>query len=54
VLEPGIEVQTRIGNRWWIGVNATYRFTSPVEMIHTNEDILQTYTAGISLKYGIF
>lgn len=54
VTEPGIEIQTRIAGNWWIGANATYRLTSPIKMMGTNESMLQNYSAGISLKYGVF
>lgn len=54
VLEPGFEVQTRIGKKWWLGGYATYRTTSPIRMRGTEEDILQNYTTGISIKYGVF
>jgi hypothetical protein len=54
LFEPGIEFQARLSRNWWIGANATYRFTSPVEMEGASNDLLQNYTAGISLKYGIF
>jgi hypothetical protein len=54
VLEPGLEFQTRLSGKWWIGLQATYRFTSPVKMLEVNTNILETYTAGISIHYGIF
>lgn len=54
VTEPGIELSTRLAGRWWIGAYATYRSTSPVKLIDTDEDILRNFSTGISLKYGIF
>jgi len=54
VFEPGIELETKICKRWWIGINATYRNTSPVKLIGTDEKIFNNFTKGISLKYGIF
>ena len=52
--EPGIELQVRMAGKWWIGAYGTYRLTSPVEIEGAGEDLLQNYTAGISIKYGIF
>lgn len=54
VFEPGVEIQIRMASNWWLGAYATYRFTSPIDMKDTDEDILQNYSAGLSLKFGIF
>ncbi|MCF8304736.1 MAG: hypothetical protein K9I94_15780 [Bacteroidales bacterium] len=54
VFEPGIELQTRLSKNWWIGAYATYRTTSPIKMLNTEEDVLENYTAGISIKLGKF
>lgn len=54
VLEPGMEIQARISRKWWMGINATYRTTSPIRMKGTDENLLENYSAGISIKYGLF
>lgn len=54
VFEPGLEVQHKIYGNWWIGLNLTYRNTSPIELINTDESFLRKSSAGINFKYGIF
>jgi len=40
VFEPGIEFMTKIGNRWWFGINGSYRNTSPVKLTGTDDVLL--------------
>jgi len=54
VLEPGIEFDVRVARKWWVGAKVSYVTTSPVEFMGANENFLENYTAGISIKYGIF
>jgi hypothetical protein len=54
VFEPGIDVQARIAGKWWIGVYGTYRNTSPVKLMGTDEQFLNTFNAGVSLTFGVF
>ena len=53
VFEPGFEIMTQVGSKWWIGANISYRSTSPIKLQGTNEDFLNNYHTGISIRYGI-
>lgn len=54
VFEPGIDLMGRVSKRWWLGLNGSYRNTSPVKLTGTNELFLNKFNGGISLRYGIF
>jgi hypothetical protein len=54
VIEPQLEINTRISKHFWIGAGGSFRFTSPIKMIDTDENILKTASYGLSIKYGIF
>lgn len=54
VTEPGIEITHRIAGNWWIALSGSYRLSSPVEMIGTDEEIFKNFGVGINLKYGLF
>ncbi|HPI36612.1 MAG TPA: hypothetical protein PK397_01595 [Ignavibacteriaceae bacterium] len=54
VTEPTVEIQQRIAGNWWIGLNGSYRNTSPIKMIQTDENMLKKFNAGLTFKYGIF
>lgn len=54
VTEPGIELQQRISSHMFIGINGSYRFTSPLNLVNTDSKLLQSFTGGITFKYGIF
>jgi len=52
--EPGIEIEHRIAGNFWIGATGSFRNTSPLELLGTDDQLLQSWNAGISVKYGIF
>lgn len=52
--EPGIEIEHRIAGNFWIGAAGTFRNTSPLELLGTEDDFLQSWSAGLSVKYGIY
>lgn len=52
--EPGIEIEHRIAGNFWIGAAGSFRNTSPLELIGTDDGFLQSWSAGLSVKYGIF
>lgn len=54
VFEPGVELMARIGGRWWFGINGTYRNTSPVKLMGTDELLFNKFNGGVSIRYGIF
>lgn len=52
--ELGLEFQVRIYRNWWLGAQASYRLTSPIHLKGEDEFFLRDYSAGISIKWGIF
>lgn len=52
--ELGIELQLRVYRNWWLGAQASYRLTSPIELKGEDEFFLRDYSVGITVKYGIF
>ena len=54
VNELGVEFQVRVYKNWWMGAHTRYRLTSAVEMKGENEFFLRDYSAGVSVKWGIF
>jgi hypothetical protein len=52
--EPGIEFSVKVAKKWWVGVQASYLTTSPIELMGTDEDFLEHYTSGILIRYGLF
>lgn len=54
VFEPSVDFQARIAGKWWIGVYGSYRNTSPIKLMGTDENFLNTFNAGLTLTYGVF
>jgi hypothetical protein len=54
VTEPGVEVLFRIAPKWWLGLNGSYRLTSPVELRQTSDDLFNKFNAGVSVRFGLF
>lgn len=52
--EPTVELQQRVAGRFWLGVTASYRWTSPVWLLETPEDVMAGFSAGLSVKYAIY
>ncbi len=54
IFEPSVEIQHRIFGNWWVGLLASYRNTSPVKLINTDEDLFRKFSGGVSIKWGLF
>lgn len=54
VFEPGIELMARISPRWWLGLNGSYRNTSPVKLMGTDDLLFNKFNGGISIRWGIY
>ncbi len=54
VLEPGMGIDFRVSNTIWLGVTGSYRSTSPLSMVGTDDNLLQKLNGGVSLKWGVF
>lgn len=54
VVEPGVELEVNF-TRWMrVGVFATYRYTSEINIDSVDKNALSKYSAGLSLKIGWF
>ena len=54
VWQLGIEAEYRCYNNFSVALDANYMGSSPIEMLETNEDILQQFQAGLTIKYNLF
>lgn len=54
VFEPGIDLMAKISSRWWLGLNGSYRNTSPVKLTGTDDMLFNKFNGGISIRYGIY
>lgn len=54
VFEPGVEIAMKIGERSHLGLQVTYRSTSPLELKDTDAQLLSNATAGITYRYIVF
>lgn len=54
VFEPGVEIEMNIVKFMRIGIGASYRYTSDIELQDTDKDILRGFNYGLSLKFGKF
>lgn len=54
ITEPSVELNYRVFGNFWLGINGSYRFSSPVEMIGTDEKYFSNFNAGLTFKYGLF
>ena len=54
VLEPAVELEFNMTRHFRIAASVSYRFTSDIEMLHTDPDILEGFTAGLVFKFGKF
>ena len=54
VFEPAIELEFNVTRHFRLAATASYRFTSDIEMLYTDPDILEGLTAGLVFKFGKF
>lgn len=54
VLEPGVEVEFNMVKFMRIGLGVYYRYTSNLDMVDTDKDILHGFSAGLTMKFGKF
>ncbi len=54
VLEPGIELEMNLIRLVRLGLGASYRYTSNIDLPGTSATALQGWNAGISIKVGSF
>jgi hypothetical protein len=54
VIEPGIEIEMNLTRFMRIGLAATYRYTSKINLPERSEDFLRGFNFGLSMKFGKF
>ena len=54
VREPGIELELNVIRLVRLGIGASYRYTSDLDMPATPKDALHGINAGVSIKVGCF
>ncbi len=54
IWQLGIELEAKISAKFSLAVNISYLSSSPIEMLGTDENILNQFQGGLSLKYNIF
>ena len=54
VFQPGVELQLKVWNKWWVGASASYRNTSPVKLLGQKDCFLQGMNYGFSVKYNLY
>ncbi len=54
VVEPGVEIEMNIVRFMRVGLAATYRYTSNIDLVNTSSDMLRGFNFGMTLKFGKF
>lgn len=54
VLEPYLDVAYKVFDNWSVGLTGSYRNTSPLNLIQTDDKLINNFSTGISIKYQIF
>jgi hypothetical protein len=54
VIEPGLEVEINVVRFFRVALGGYYRYTSTITLYDTPEDVLNGWSAGITLKFGKF
>lgn len=54
VVEPGIEIELNMVKFMRLAFGGYYRFTSNLNLADTEKDILNGFSAGVTLKFGSF
>ncbi|MFC2098713.1 hypothetical protein ACFLTA_08160 [Bacteroidota bacterium] len=54
VVEPGLEIEINIVRFFRLALGGYYRYTSRITLYNTPEDVLNGWSAGVTLKFGKF
>ena len=54
VVEPGIEIEINVVRFFRLALGGYYRYTSSIQLYDTPQDVLNGWSAGITLKFGKF
>jgi hypothetical protein len=54
VIEPAVELEFNIARNFRLAATASYRFTSDIDLIYTDPEVLEGLTYGVVFKFGKF
>jgi hypothetical protein len=54
LVEPGIELEINVVRFFRLAIGGYYRFTSNINLYDTSPDVLNGWSAGVTLKFGKF
>jgi hypothetical protein len=54
VVEPGIEMEMNFTRFFRFSMGAYYRYTSEIELLNTDKDVLNGFSFGVNFKFGKF
>jgi hypothetical protein len=54
IVEPGVELELNIVRFFRLALGVSYRFTTDVDWIYTNQNVLDGWNAEITFKFGKF
>lgn len=54
VFEPAVELEFNLTRHFRVAASASYRYTTDIEMLNTDPDILKGFNAGLVFKFGKF
>lgn len=54
VFEPGLEIEINVVRFFRLAIGGYYRFTSNINLYDTPQDVLNGWSAGVTLKFGKF
>jgi hypothetical protein len=54
VLEPGFEMEMNLTQFFRFSMGAYYRYTSEIELLNTDKDVLNGFSFGVNFKFGKF
>ena len=54
VLEPGLEMEMNLTQFFRFSMGTYYRYTSEIELMNTDKDVLNGFSFGVNFKFGKF
>ena len=54
VVEPAAELEFNIARNFRLAATASYRFTTDIDLVYTDPEVLQGFTFGLVFKFGRF
>lgn len=54
VIEPGVEMEINLLKFMRLGVGVSYRYTSDIQMVKTEKDLMRGFSGTVAVKFGKF